>query len=375
MLKKSIITIIFLSIVLSTCTSQDNRNNNQQSENVQLVPVSQAYDSCEELLGKEYNKFSLPKKISPKSYEHIYTLQCNVQENKVSENSIKEINKKFYNSSYDENKLINDQNGGIIYQEGDNASNYWGLDVSLMSPAYKFLEYKENENPIKEYFISDIQGDASFKFSEKEVNVDKQTDYINEYLSELLSPVYSDYTLVTKSMYTIEIDGTSRIQFICSENYCGIPFQYNHSEYTVVDNIGNMNYWLVSNISGEIDENDNFIFVNAGVPYTVVNKTEQDSIIPFTEAVKVLENELAENVHYDFTNVELMYCSFTKQPMFSYDQNADPEETEQKTKEYNEKLKTFEPMWCFEISTDTISTTKGYVKVNAITGEIFMDIK
>jgi hypothetical protein len=351
----------------------DNATNNKETKDVSLVPTSQIYDDSDKLLGKDYKKFSLPEKITVYDFDDIYTLNCNVQQYNDADNDVREIYKKFYGDKYDEKQLTAD-NGGLIYQDGTNSSSFWGMDLILTLSDYKTAKYDSDENPITNYYISDTQSDVSFDLNGKQINVGEETDYINTYLSDLLAPMYSDYSLVTKGIYTEKVDDDTRIDFICSETYEGIPIQYNHSEYAVSDNYGNLNYWLVAQVSGSVEDDNKFTFVNAGVPYTVVDKTKQENLVPFSKAIEIMENELAENVHLDFVNAELMYCCLTEQPSFNYTENVDVSETEKLTAEYNKQIKIFEPTWCFEIKSDTLSTTKEYVKINALTGEIYMDV-
>ena len=46
---------------------------------------------------------------------------------------------------------------------------------------------------------------------------------------------------------------------------------------------------------------------------------------------------------------------------------------EQLAEEYNKTPKNFEPMWCFEIKGG--EGAKEYIKVNALSGEVFIDVQ
>lgn len=74
-----------------------------------------------------------------------------------------------------------------------------------------------------------------------------------------------------------------------------------------------------------------------------------------------------------FSNVELMYCCLANQPALDMTEEDNVAKAEQLAEEYNKTPKNFEPMWCFEIKGG--EGAKEYIKVNALSGEVFIDVQ
>lgn len=372
-MKIKLLSAILLTLLFSSCAFQDNKANNQTTENAELVPSAKAYDGYENYLGQDHKKFKLPQSISKIETNNIYILECNVQENQTSSDDVKSIYKKYYGDSYDEDMLITDPNGGLVYLVGENSSSYWGMDIVLMESSFDAADYSSDENPLKGRYITDLQSEETVSVSAGQYVIQDECQFINDYTSELLKDFYKGWSFKVKDIYTEKVEEETRLDFSSCLMYENIPFQYSGSEYFIVDNNGSISYWLTSQLNGVI-EDDEFIYIHAGVPYTVLNKTKQDEIISFSEAVRILDDGIAENAGFEFVNAELMYCSLTTQPALDYSENADRNATDKIAEEYQLQTKTFEPYWCFEIANEYTTKIKRYVKVNALTGELFIDM-
>ncbi|WP_444435834.1 hypothetical protein, partial [Ruminococcus bicirculans (ex Wegman et al. 2014)] len=143
--------------------------------------------------------------------------------------------------------------------------------------------------------------------------------------------------------------------------------------YSRADNENNMSYWTFLQVTGSIGADGKFDFINANAPLNILDKTEKTEMIPFDEAVKILETELAKGSYYEFSNVELMYCCLANQPALDMTEEDNVAKAEQLAEEYNKTPKNFEPMWCFEIKGG--EGAKEYIKVNALSGEVFIDVQ
>ena len=71
-----------------------------------------------------------------------------------------------------------------------------------------------------------------------------------------------------------------------------------------------------------------------------------------------------------------MYCCLANQPALDMTEEDNVAKAEQLAEEYNKTPKTFEPMWCFEIKGGEGASegAKEYIKVNALDGEVFVDV-
>ena len=197
---------------------------------------------------------------------------------------------------------------------------------------------------------------------------------IDSGLNNYIADFYKDFTINTKE-FSVN-DTVGRIDFTASLDYENVPFQYSPSAYSRTDNENNMSYWTFLQVTGSIGEDGKFDFINANAPLNILDKTEKTEMIPFDEAVKILETELAKGSYYEFSNVELMYCCLANQPALDMTEEDNVAKAEQLAEEYNKTPKTFEPMWCFEINGGDGASegAKEYIKVNALGGEVFVDV-
>ena len=116
-------------LMLTGCSSQDNKSNNHSTDDARLEPVEQAYDGCNKLLGSDHGSFKLPEKISKVNFDKVYSLSCNTLKNDDMTNAEK-LFKTFYGDDFDESALSTDK-GGIVYQAGINTSAYWGIPLTM----------------------------------------------------------------------------------------------------------------------------------------------------------------------------------------------------------------------------------------------------
>ena len=271
--------------------------------------------------------------------------------------------KTFYGDDFDESALSTD-NGGIVYQAGMNTSAYWGMDIALYSADYEFQENSSGQT----YVVGLDEGGITL--GGKAIDVTDIDSGLNNYIADF----YKDFTINTKE-FSVN-DTVGRIDFTASLDYENVPFQYSPSAYSRTDNENNMSYWTFLQVTGSIGEDGKFDFINANAPLNILDKTEKTEMIPFDEAVKILETELAKGSYYEFSNVELMYCCLANQPALDMTEEDNVAKAEQLAEEYNKTPKTFEPMWCFEINGGDGASegAKEYIKVNALGGEVFVDV-
>lgn len=358
---KSVI-ILTAAIALTGCSAQDNNANKHSTDSAKLVAVDNAYQGCDELLGSDHGSFKLPEKISKEDFDKVYSLTCNTVKNEDTSKA-KAIFKGFYGGDFDENALSAD-NGGIVYQAGANTSAYWGMDIALYSADYEFQETGGGQT----YVVGLDEGGVTL--GGKAIDVGD----IDSGLTDLLDDFYSGFTIKTKELSVN--DTANSLDLTASLDYENVPFQYSPSAYSRADNENNMSYWTFLQVTGSIGADGKFDFINANAPLNILDKTEKTEMIPFDEAVKILETELAKGSYYEFSNVELMYCCLANQPALDMTEEDNVAKAEQLAEEYNKTPKTFEPMWCFEINGGDGASegAKEYIKVNALDGEVFVDV-
>lgn len=357
--------LIVLSVLLLTsCSVFDNKANNMEVKDVKKGPVSQAFVDYESIADKNYDKFTLPKCIEAYDIKNAYVLECNSPKNSISNDTVLEIYKEFYTDKFDKANIAYDENGGILYTAGENTSAYWGHDISLFSE-----DYTGGETEIGKNYDAYANKDDTISLGGKDMTVKSIAEEINSGLKRILLPFYSEFEIKVETLSVIGDD----IEFACSLLYDGIPFQYAPSEYLSYD-ANNMVYWMFATISG-VYGSGGFKMIQAAAPMTVTNKSELSELVSAVEAVKLLDKELAEKTDYKITDITLMYCCLTSQPTIDRTNTDSEQQAEKMTEEYNMKTKEFIPMWCFEINSTQENISKQYIKVNVVTGEMFMDIR
>lgn len=355
------VVILTAAMALTGCSAQDNNANKHSTDSANLVAVDKAYQGCNELLGSDHGSFRLPEKISKAAFDKVYSLSCNTVKNEDTSKA-EAIFKAFYGDDFDESALSSD-NGGIVYQVGANTSAYWGMDIALYSADYEF-----HENGGQAYIVGLDEGGVTFggkTFDGADID-----SGLNNYLADF----YSGFTIETKELSVNET--ANSLDFTASLAYENVPFQYSPSAYSRTDKENNLSYWTFLQVTGTVGADGEFDLINANAPFNILDKAEKTEIIPFDEAVKILEAELAKGSYYEFSNVELMYCCLAEQPAVDMTDEDNVAKAEQVAEEYNKAPKVFEPMWCFEINGGEGASLgeKEYIKVNALDGEVFVDV-
>lgn len=360
---RKLLLILLSMIILTSCSAFDNQANNQEVKDIKKQAVYDAFSNYSSVSNKSYDKFALPQSIEISEIKNAYMLDCNSPKNSISNDTVLEIYKEFYTDKFDKTNIAYDENGGILYTAGENTSAYWGHDISLFSE-----DYTGGETEIGKNYDAYANKDDTISLGGKDMTVKSIAEEINGGLKRILLPYYQGLDIKVESLSVVGDD----IEFACSLLYDGIPFQYAPSEYLSHD-ANNMVYWMFSTVSG-VYGSGGFKMIQAAPPMTVTDKSELNELVSVDEAVKLLDKELAEYIDYEITDITLMYCCLTSQPTIDRTNTDNEQQAESLTEEYNMKAKTFTPMWCFEIQSTPESISKQYIKINAVTGEMFVDM-
>lgn len=360
---RKLLLILLSMIILTSCSAFDNQANNQEVKDIKKQAVYDAFSNYSSVSNKSYNKFALPQSIEISEIKNAYMLDCNSPKNSISNDTVLEIYKAFYGEKYNNNNVTYDDNDGILYSAGENTSTYWGYDISLFSDDY----YSYETDSAKQYDAF-TDKDESISFRGKTITIQSLSDEINSGLKNILSPFYPGYDIKVESLSILG----DNVEFTCSLSKDNISFQYAPSEYLSYDN-NNMTYWLFSSVSGIYGING-FKMIQASPQNIITDSSAISEIVPIDEAVAILDKELAENIDFEFTDIRLMYCCLTAQPIIDRMHEEKQKQSEEDTEEYNMKTKEYVPMWCFEIQSTPESISKQYIKINAVTGEMFVDM-
>ena len=358
------IFLLCAAVMLAACGGKTD-DNQKGTDDVKTAPVSSALDGYNELDKNLSDKLKLPESIAVTVPGSVYKVGCSSEKNKVSELTVKDIFKRFYGESFDEKQLSSDEHGGLIYQAGENSSAYWGGDLVLTSESFVFPE-----NEPSRIYDTVTEREEAFSFGGEKKTVEELSDSLKSSLSALLAGFYEDFGIGVRTIGII--DGSDYLKIECAITVGGVPMQYRTSEYMRQESDGSMTYWDFAALGGYWSPKG-FELINASMPLTIREKTACEEIIPLTEAVGILDKELAEYSNYEIQNIELLMCGLTTQPFIDRLNEEAASAAEAAEEEYSRKVKTFAPMWCFQLP--KVKDEIKYIKVNALDGEVFMDLR
>jgi len=364
-------------ICLSSCSSQNNSSNTKQTDDSNKVPISQLWDGYEELQGKQYgNAFTLPEKIEPTENDGIYSLTLVPRIDIDPEAASQKLFKAVYGNVLDDKNLSASGDGTYTYKDAD------GVITSFANNAPASIGYTKlpliGGTQYEETAVYDPVKDADV-FMELELGsctvgelwrkaMDSAELYFSGYYPGLeLCPGFINY------MHDTDLD-EYRAYLQIDFSYKGIPFQdvlsglfetEDRGFYKVLTSYGaafiGCHYYGI---------NDPALFMFYYGAYNIVAE-EQENIIPFRDAVGIMEKELAPNMKLKFENVSMQYCHKNISPVYT----ADSELNERIRADFGEELPLdFRPTWVFSwTETGANGKEQDYVKVDAISGEITID--
>ena len=161
------------------------------------------------------------------------------------------------------------------------------------------------------------------------------------------------------------------MRIVGEQLYFGIPFESCGS--TFIQSKGDeMTSYGFSYADAEMTSVKDFFLVSNQMNPIIARFEPLDSIISLKGAVEILKNNLARNTDYTFSDIKLMYCCKHTQQNINV-QDEDREKLKKLIAEENTREDVYRPTWYFIIKEESDSTCG--IKVDAVTGEITMDIQ
>ena len=118
---------------------------------------------------------------------------------------------------------------------------------------------------------------------------------------------------------------------------------------------------------------DEFSNFHTDPPYVIKSKEEITKLYSLKDACEILKSGLAEYSNYKFDDVRLMYVN-----LFTSESQNLSKMTVEEQKEYFKKSaeaeREFTPTWAFIMNDNGSGFERKLIKVNAVTGEITMDV-
>ena len=369
-MKKKILSVLAVTMILTSCGLQNNTMKTFDNIDVSASPVSEAYNNYEKLLGQDFGKITMPSEITKTEFNEVYKLSTKLYKSKDIEKEGKAYFKAFFGESFDEK--FSGLNGGFycVYDNhGD--SGEFGEGLYLSTGSYVPGEFK-SENIKEVCKIRKLSETDKANIKIGEVSVNEIINNFESFANENLSKLNSGFDIKASDVFTYDKDGQQRTRIIGKKEYKNITFEEYESPFFQNDNNQSLTFFSASSISSTITENGDVIGISFYGNKSNPSEEKLDKMISLESAAKILQDNLAENSNYVFDDVLLMYCCKITQPFLDVTDGKDIDPKLQE--ELDNRVLVFEPTWYFIFDDEYSGLSRQGIKVNALTGEITMDL-
>lgn len=369
---KSFIITLGLTFLLTSCSQIENDKNTMQNTNVDAVPIEHIYDGYEELQGKDFGSFSLPDKIQVSDVDKLYSFSSVGKTVADVEQESKHYFKEFLGDSYDEANIKKEKEKVYAYY-GENGYTMFFVECMPMNAYYVDHPGYACTETLGTYY-ADTDRDIVLDLAKGECTVGELCDSLSEVISRTFYPLYGDFEIYPYIIdYYFNENMEKVAEVTCAVRYKGVNMEIFFSplfiveereEYQVITN------YVPSHMIFALDGKDSItFFANRFAPKDEADAEEINEVISLKGAVELLEENLAVQSHYQFEEVYLYYCCKKTSPAHVNDEALNSKMDE----DFKDvEPSRFEPTWCFMWHT---SEGEGqYIKVNAVTGEITVEV-
>lgn len=387
--------VIALGLALFLYIKSSFRENDLHTQTVNdttLLPVSEAYAGKDDILGttitlkgdKDENAaLSFPKIISDYKPEKAYILTnitTNAYDFKKGAEEIQDkapkLFKAFYGDRFDESccSFLKLNELETFIQENYSGKNgetaYYGVSgYMLIDDQGVFADITRNCIIDETYFYKDSP-DKAIKLTDGEITLKAAAQKVQDYYNTVLSEHRFGFEVRPYKAEIYDYNGSKALKIYGEKLYEGIPFESCISSYTRRDGEKETSYAFSCSESNMLSIDSIFSVKDQG--NAIISKVEPvDEIISLKEAVKILKSNLAKNTDYTFMDIKLMYCCKYTQNVLNVTEE-DNEKLKKLIEEDNATEYTYRPTWYFIINEE--NNVSSGIKVDAITGEITMDI-
>ena len=370
-MKKKIVSLALSALLLVSCSSGN--SSNAGGSNLTAESVKSAYNGADELKGKAFDKFSLPSDFNIADLENVYTIKYNTVPPQFDNEKLKELYKRYAGDTYDPNNLVSDGSFGLMYS-GKKTGDISGIVYDGLISMKRIENYTgpmDEEITRQRYYVEGDR-DSVITVNGQDTSIVQEAEIIDKKLNDLFQGFFDPFEIKT---VFFEVESSGYITFNSAFSLDGVILQPFGTDYIKTIEGEGREFADVFIVGGQIDTKNeiSLIFVQ-NIP-TILEKQRQDSLISLKRAVGILQSELPDYSNFDFTDIRLMYCGLVINPrMSSIVNNAELDSQQQEV--FRAEEKHLDPTWCFFLGTHQIE--EGFrercVKVNAVTGELFIDI-
>lgn len=383
-MKKMILTLTAFAAaaVLSSCAWQDRGGRDTAADNDKVLAVetgekvaaSRIYEGSDELQGQDYGVIVMPKVIEAPKIDRVYKFRLDAKQGIDDLTDGKEFFESFFGSEYNEEVCGVDSLSGWLKYGGEDCAQpsvFHNGHIEAYKNGAELLS-SSSEQSIAIYQASKDR-DNAMELEGGSCTVGEVCDGVEKFCRENLARYFDELDIIPSEVYYfLTSSGKKQAETACQLHYKGVPLEDYFSflfetkpgstaDSTIITSYSPNQVIFSMDSKDEID----IIFMHC-YPHTVRSE-ELTEIISLKGAVEILKDNLAVNSKYIFEDVKLMYCSKTTSEIFLYDPN-DPKDP------ITINDPGFEPTWCFFWDTAAGGYGRQAIKVNAVTGEITLDI-
>lgn len=379
-------TVTLAAALMLTGCAEDSDNYKDDSLSIEKQEISKLYEGYEELQGKNFGTFRMPEHIEPQSIEKVYTLTADVPfeiDDSQKEKEARETFKAFLKDDYDESALTKTPSVMNIYRYSDKngaEGSYYEGAVSICTgkDVPNKVLYDSDAFEFEATYFAEKDGDKEIDFGTDKATVRELADYAEGVFNGNV-PAYSDYHA---RPYYINVQsnkyGVGRVAEIeMVLEYEGVPFERMtpYSKSSVRDDVEIDTYYSFLTASVSMNGRDSATRLGTSGLFNIKSKTECTELITLGDACEILKSGLAEYLDYEIFDVKLKYVNLFDQEVI-YMKELSESEQKELFRRNCAKERVFEPEWVFSVmSGEGQDAGFSYIKVNAVTGEIEMDLR
>lgn len=382
-MKKLIITIMSLCFVFSSCnlSSQNNSVNTKMSnKKFILSDISEIYNGISKDINNYYTKLTIPNNVKCDPPEKLYELTMKYQNDNKDLNYASEraesLNEIFCKNNKIQKDTLSLSETQLDYMTDDDCLDYT-LNCSVFGEFNCFNEKTYNDiynsselNIVKSYYLNrDKSGlKDSYMINNKNFTIENIVESVENFINNDLKLFSLGIDARVKDIYIVKYDKKYAFKFLLERVLNNVPFlECNTMNYEKFEE--GTDHFVLSYLEIIMTNNNIFDIIHNYLPLKLDAKNEISQIIPLKEAMNILEQELADNVHFDIDDISLEYCC--KQGFHAEDGSTD---LTLNNFDSSDKFE-YSPYWCFYIDdNDNIAIGNEHPRkclmVDALKGEL-----
>ena len=378
----AILAAVLSAAVMLTACAEDENTYKDDSFPAEQKEISKLYEGYEELQGKDFGLFKMPETIIPIKINSLNKFSINKTFNIENEEAGKSIFRAFWKDEFDESKCgfsISKEDPAYYYDQDGEEYGYFnnGL-ISLEKSDSIIIKGGEEYEGLEKYNV-ETDKDKTVQLLSGTASINDLVESVNQFIADSgIDTLYGDFSIKPKDVYIYKTNKGANALVICSACFNDIPIETYPSHFFkegYENGFQTITFYLFKYLALQMSGKNNIDSVSIPASYRIYKTEEIKSAISLSDAVNLLTKELASNSKYEFEKIELTYCSKSTKPS---DEIAQETEDTEKIKEIEDIImnmhEEFIPTWCFYIKERIPCQIQSIIKVNAITGEITMDL-